>query len=116
MPTPVVDISSSLDNPIPRDSIPTLRCIIRLDPSVDREVEVSVSWSGPVYGFGEFTKTEPVLNSSAEVPTYTSSVTLNAEETFYDSGQYSCLVVVSPLMHNDYIRSTPTSGQSISGM
>ena len=111
----MVDISSSLDNPIPRDSIPTLSCIIRLDPSVDREVEVSVLWRGPVYGFGEFTKTEPVLNNTAEVPTYTSSATLNAEETFYDSGQYRCLVLVSPPSHQSYISSTSTSSQSISG-
>ena len=48
----------------------------------------------------------PVISSSAEVPTYTSTATLNADGTFYDSGQYYCSVVVSPLTSHEFIKSS----------
>ena len=117
-PLDIEDISSSLDNPIPEESFPTLTCTIRLDPSIDREVMISVSWSGPVYGFGEFSVTDPLLNSSAEVPTYTSTASLNVYETFYDSGQYSCSAVVSPLSNttdSEFIKNSSSTSRSITG-
>ena len=67
VPTSEVIASSSLMNPISLGSTPNLTCIIRLDPSVDKEVKLDVSWSGPVFGFGEFIMTEPVLNKSVGV-------------------------------------------------
>ena len=77
-----VTVSNSLENPIPRHSTPTLTCTIRLDPSIDSEIKITVSWSGPVFGFGKFIMTEPVLNKSTEVPTYMSSASLSAQGTF----------------------------------
>ena len=115
VPSPELDISSSLDNPISPGSFPTMTCIITLDPSIDRDVQISVSWNGPVYGFGEFTVTAPRLNSSAEVPTYTSTATLNADETFYDSGQYRCSAIISPLSNTDLIQNGFATSESISG-
>ena len=107
-------VSSSLENPVPPGSTPTLTCTIELDPSVDNEVEITVSWSGPVFGFGKFITTEPVLNSSAKVPTYMSSAFLDAEGTFYDSGMYKCSSMVSSVRYQNYIRNS-TSSQGISG-
>ena len=66
-----------MDNPIHHDSSPTLSCTVSLSPAVDVEVEIVTEWSGPTYGLREYTTTEPVLNSSAGVPTYTSAATLN---------------------------------------
>ncbi len=104
-----VSISSDTDNPIPQGSSPTLSCTVSLSPAVDIEVEIVTEWSGPTYGVREYTTTEPVLNSSAEVPTYTSTARLNVNdsETFYDSGDYYCSVVINPLNNHDFIRSTP---------
>ena len=115
VPSPELDISSSLDNPISPSNFPTLTCIITLHSSIDRDVQISVSWNGPVYGFGEFTVTAPLLNSSAQVPTYTSTATLNADGTFYDSGQYSCSAVINPLSNRDLVRNSPATCESISG-
>ena len=116
-PSCAVDIRSGLKNPIAHSSTPTLTCTIRLhaDLSSQHDFEITVSWSGPVYGRREFTVTEPLLNSSAEIPTYTSSVTLDAEGTFYDSGLYTCSAVVSPVILQDYIQNTSVTSQSISG-
>ncbi len=102
-----VSISSDTDNPIPQGSSPTLSCTVSLSPAVDIEVEVVTEWNGPTYGLREYTTTEPVLNSSAEVPTYTSTARLNAPGTFYDSGNYYCSVVINPLNNSNFIRSTP---------
>ena len=108
VPSPLsVSISSDTDNPIPDDSSPTLSCKVSLRPAVDIEVEIVTEWSGPTYGLREYTTTEPVLNSSAEVPTYTSTAQLNAPETFYDSGNYYCSVMINPLNNQDFIRSAP---------
>ena len=115
VPSSEVIASSSLENPIPLRSQPTLTCTIILDPSIDNDVKITISWSGPVFGFGKFIVTEPVLNSSAEVPTYMSSASLSAQETFYDSGLYRCSAMVSPVHHQDYIRNSSTSSQGISG-
>ena len=115
VPSPELDISSSHDNPISPGSFPTMTCIITLDPSIDRDVQISVSWNGPVYGFGEFTVTAPHLNSSAQVPTYTSTAMLNAHETFYDSGQYNCLAIISSLSNTDLIQNGSATSESISG-
>ena len=96
-----------MDNPIPRGSSPILSCTVSLSPAVDIEVEIVTEWSGPTYGLREHATTEPVLNSSAEVPTYTSTATLNAPGTFYDSGNYYCSVVINPLNNSDFIQSAP---------
>ena len=109
MPTPLVSISSDIDNPIPHGLSPTLSCTVRLSPAIDIAVEIDVEWSGSTYGLREYTTTEPVLNSSTEVPTYTSTATLNASGTFYDSGQYSCSVVINPLNNRDIIQFESTS-------
>ena len=93
VPSPLsVSISSDTDNPIPSGSSPTLSCTVSLSSAVDIEVEIVTEWSGPTYGLREYTTTEPVLNSSAEVPTYTSTAQLNAPETLYDSGDYVILL------------------------
>ena len=106
-----------MDNPIPHGSSPTLSCTVSLSPAVDIEVEIVTEWSGPTYGLREYTTTEPVLNSSAEVPTYISTATLNAPGTFYDSGQYSCSVVINPLNNHNIIQSTSAiDSQGISGV
>ena len=76
---------------------------------------ISVSWNGPVYGFGEFSVTDPVLDSSAEVPTYTSTASLNADGTFYDSGQYSCSAVVTTLSYSESFQNSFATSQSITG-
>ena len=102
-----VSISSDTDNPIPHGSSPMLSCTVSLPSAVDIEVEIVTEWSGPTYGLREYTTTEPVLNSSAEVPTYTSMARLNASKTFYDSGNYYCSVVINPLNNQDFIRSAP---------
>ena len=68
-----------------------------------------------MYGFGEFSVTDPVLNGSAEVPTYTSTASLNADGTFYDSGQYNCSAVVSPLSNSEFVQNGSITSQSISG-
>ena len=104
-----------MDNPVSPGSYPTLTCTIVLDSAVDREVQIDVSWSGPVYGFGEYVTTAPVVNSSAEVPTFTSTAALNADESFYDSGQYSCSAVVSPVSNQDFIRSSNATSRGILG-
>ena len=93
-----------MDNPIPYGLSPTLSCTVSLSPAIDIEVEIVTEWSGPTYGLREYTTTEPVLNSSAEVPTYTSTARLDASGTFYDSGDYYCLVVIN---NQDFIRSAP---------
>ena len=59
--------------------------------------------------------TDPVLNGSAEVPTYTSTASLNADGTFYDSGQYNCSAVVSPLSNSEFVQNGSITSQSISG-
>ena len=115
VPSPELDISSSHDNPISLGTFPTLTCTITLDPSIDRDVQISVSWNGPVYGFGEFTVTAPHLSSSAQVPTYTSTAMLNADGTFYDSGQYRCSAVISSLSNTDLIQNGFATSESISG-
>ena len=105
-----------MDNPIPYGSSPTLSCVVSLSPAVDIEVEIITEWRGPSYGLKEYTTTQPVLNSSAEVPTYTSTATLNAPGTYYDSGQYHCSVVVNPVTNHDFIHSFPAvSSQLLSG-
>ena len=112
-----VRISSNMDNPIPQGSSPTLTCMVSLSPDIDVEVGINVEWSGPTYGLREYTTTQPVLNSSAEVPTYTSMVRFNAPGTFYDSGQYYCSVMLNPLTNRDVIRSTSAvSSPQISGV
>ena len=108
VPSPLsVSISSDTDNPIPSGSPPTLSCTVSLSPAVDIEVEIVTEWSGPTYGLREYTTTEPVLNSSAEVPTYTSTARFDASGTFYDSGNYYCSVVINSLNNQDFIRSAP---------
>jgi hypothetical protein len=102
-----VSISSDTDNPIPQRSSPTLSCTVSLSPAVDIDFEIITEWSGPTYGLREYTTTEPVLNSSAEVPTYTSTAQLDTPGTFYDSGNYYCSVVINPLNNHDFIRSAP---------
>ena len=119
MPAPDVSINNSLNNPVPMGSFPTLTCTIRyesLDLSfIERNLILSISWNGPVYGFGEFSVTDPLLNRSAEVPTYTSTASLNADGTFYDSGEYSCSAVVSVQPNNEFILNGLSTSQSISG-
>ena len=106
-----------MDNPIPYGSSPTLSCAVRLSPAIDVEVEIDIEWSGQTYGLREYTTTHPVLNSSAEVPTYTSTATLNAPGTYYDSGHYYCSVVTNPLNNRDFIQSTSAvDSPRISGM
>ena len=105
-----------MENPIPYGSSPTLSCTVSLSPAVDIEVEIVTEWSGPTYGLREYTTTEPVLISSAEMLTYTSTATLDASGTFYDSGQYSCSVVINPLNNRNIIQSTSAiDSQGISG-
>ena len=118
VPSPMsVSISSNMDNPISYGSSPTLTCTVSLSPAIDVDVEIIVDWSGPTYGLKTYTITQPVLNSSAEVPIYTSTATFNAIETFYDSGQYYCSVVLNPLTNRDVIRSTSAvSSPQISGV
>lgn len=118
MPNPLsVSISSDTDNPIPYGSSPTLSCTVSLSPAIDVDVEMDIKWFGPTYGLSEYTTTHPVLNSSAEVPTYISTATLNAPGTFYDSGHYYCLVVISPLNNRDFIQNTSAmESPRISGM
>ena len=96
-----------MNNPILYGSFPTLSCTVSLSPAVDIEVEIVTEWSGPTYGLREYATTEPVLNSSAEVPTYTSRAWLSAPETFYDSGDYYCSVMINPLNNQDFIQSAP---------
>lgn len=114
-----VSINSDMDNPIPYGLSPTLSCVVSLSLAVDIEVEIITEWRRPSYGLNEYTTTEPVLNSSAEVPIYTSRATLNASGTYYDSGQYNCSVVVNPVTNCDFIHSfhavssQPLSGKSI---
>ena len=108
VPSPLsVSISSDTDNPIPHGSPPTLSCTVSLSSAVDIEVEIVTEWSGPTYGLREYTTTEPVLNSSAEVPTYTSTARFDASGTFYDSGNYYYSVVINSLNNQDFIRSAP---------
>ena len=118
VPSPTsVSISSDMDNPIPYGSSPTLTCMVSLSPAIDVEVEIIVEWSGQTYGLRKYTTTPPVLNSSAEVPIYTSSARLDATGTFYDSGQYYCSVVLNSLTNRDVIRSTSAiSSPQISGV
>jgi hypothetical protein len=112
-----VSISSDTDNPIPQGSSPTLSCTVSLPPAVDIEVEIVTEWNGRTYGLREYTTTEPILNSSAEVPTYTSTARLNASGTFYDSGSYYCSVVINPLNNHNFIRSSPViASPRISGL
>ena len=119
MPTPNVSINNSLANPVPVGSFPTLTCTIRYESldllSIEKNLIISVSWNGPVYGFGEFSVTDPLLNSSAQVPTYTSTALLNADGTFYDSGEYSCSAVVSVKSNSEFIQNGLSTSQSISG-
>ena len=103
-------------NPISLDSYPTLICTIRLDPSFDVDVEIDVTWNGPAYGVGEYVTTQPVINSGTEVPTYTSTATLNAAETFYDSGDYVCSVTLNSPPNSEFTwTSAPASSQRLSG-
>ena len=105
-----------MDNPLPYGSSPTLSCVVSLSPAVDIKIEIITEWRGPSYGLNEYTTTEPILNSSAEVPTYTSTATLNASGTYYDSGQHNCSVVVNPVTNRDFIHSFPAvSSQPLSG-
>lgn len=105
-----------MDNPIPLDSSPILSCTVSFSPAIDIDIEIVTEWSGPTYGLGEYITTEPVSNSSAEVPTYTSTARLDAPGTFYDSGNYNCSVVANPLTNLDFIHSSPAvSSQLLSG-
>ena len=105
-----------MDNPIPHGSSPTLSCTVSLSPAIDVDVEIDIEWSGQTYGMREYTTIHPVLNNSAEVPTYISTATLNAPGTYYDSGHYYCSVVINPQNNRDFIQSTSSvSSQQISG-
>ena len=116
VPAPEVEIRSNMDNPIESGSYPTLTCTIRLDPSVDTDFDITIAWNGPVYGFGKYIETGPVVNSSAEVPTYTSTAALNADRTFYDSGQYRCSAKVSPSLNSEFLwGSASTTSPRIQG-
>ena len=75
-------------------------------PAIDIHIGIDIEWSGITYGLNEYNTTEPVLNSSSEVPTFTSTARLNAPGTFYDSGDYYCSVVINPLIHRNLIQST----------
>ena len=97
-----------MGNPIRHGSSPTLTCTVSLSPAIDIQVEIVIEWNGPTYGLREYTTTEPVLNNNAEVPTFTSTATLNASGTFYDSGDYYCSAVINPMIHRDFIQSTST--------
>ena len=98
-----------MDNPIPYGSSPTLSCTVSLSPAIDVDIEIDTEWNGQTYGLGEYTTTHPVLNSSAEVPTYIITATLNTPGTYYDSGHYYCSVVINPLTNIDFIQSTSES-------
>ena len=117
VPSPLsVSISSDTDNPIPSGSSPTLSCTVSLSPAVDIEVEIVTEWTGPTYGSREHTTTEPVRNSSAKVPTYTSTARLDASGTYYDSGHYFCSIMINPLNNRDSILSFPAvSSQPLLG-
>ena len=95
-----------MGTPIPRGSSPTLSCTVSLSPAIDIHIGIDIEWSGITYGLNEYNTTEPVLNSSSEVPTFTSTARLNAPGTFYDSGDYYCSVVINPLIHRNLIQST----------
>ena len=57
--------------------------------------------------------TDPLLNGSTEVPTYTS--TLSLRTVFCELRQYSCSAVVSPLSNSEYIQNGSATSQSITG-
>ena len=101
-------------NPISLGSYPTLLRTIRFDPSFDVDVEIDVTWNGPAYGVREYVTTQPVINSRTEVPTYTSTATLNAAETFYDSGDYICSVTLNSPRNSEFTwTSASASSQSL---
>ena len=97
-----VTLNSSHYNPIEPGATPTLTCTAVVDPLYYNltSIPLSVSWSGPVYGTGEF-NTTGVQKVSDTI--YVSRAILNSQGTYYDSGVYTCAT-------NEHVRAT-TTGQ-----
>ena len=70
----------------------TLTCTVSLDSSVDTNVSVSVTWTGPRPIPGE---RHSVMEASGSGGTYTGSLTISPLAEGQDDGQYTCSVAVS---------------------
>ena len=70
----------------------TLTCTVSLHSSVDTDVRVSVTWTGPRTIPGE---RYSVMEASGSGGTYTGSLTISPLAEGQDDGQYTCSVTVS---------------------
>ena len=89
---PDVTVSANRTAPLYAGTGLTLTCTVSLDSSVDTDVSVSVSWTGPRTIPGE---RYSVMEASGSGGTYTGSLTISPLAEGQDDGQYTCSVAVS---------------------
>jgi len=89
---PTVTISANRTAPLYAGTGLTLTCTVSLDSSVDSDVSVSVTWTGPRTIPGE---RYSVMKASGSGGTYTGSLTISPLAEGQDDLQYTCSVTVS---------------------
>ena len=92
VPQPNVAISTNHTPPLYADTGLTFTCTVSLDSSVDTDVSVSVTWTGPRTISGE---RYSVMEASGSGGTYTGSLTISPLAEGPDDGQYTCSMTVS---------------------
>ena len=92
VPQPNVAISTNRTPPLYAGTGLTFTCTVSLDSSVDTDVSVSVTWTGPRIIPGEHYL---VMEASGSGGTYTGSLTISLLAEGQDDGQYTCSVTVS---------------------
>ena len=91
MPVPDVTITATYTTPLYAGSNLTLTCDVTLDPNVDNDETVTISWSGPNNITGE---RYLVSATSGSGSTYTSSLRISPL-TDQDNGIYTCTGMVT---------------------
>ena len=92
VPQPSVAISTNSTSPLFAGYGLTFTCTVSLHSSVDTDVSVSVTWTGPRPILGE---RYSVMEASDSGGTYTGSLTISPLAEGQDDGQYTCSVTVS---------------------
>ena len=92
VPPPDVTVSANRTAPLYAGTGLTLTCTVSLDSSVDTDVSVSVTWTGPKTIPGE---RHSVMEASGSGGTYTGSLTISPLAEGQNDGQYTYSVAVS---------------------
>ena len=89
VPAPDVVVTATYTTPLYVGSSLTLTCTVTLDPNVDNNETVTISWSGPSYISGE-----RYTNASGSGGVYTSNLTFTSL-VHEDKGTYTCIGIVT---------------------